>query len=206
LTPKLINSAQESSPLCLDFVNTCEWHASAHPEEKLLSYGDLLKWGEKMKLLLEERAGKLVQAAAARPGEADQVLTQAIALREAIYRILVALIQNQVPAEADLADLNSSLTKMTRGAKIIKSAQGFAWQWDVDDDALDWLLWPVTLSAAELLTSEDIHRLGQCADDRGCGWLFLDTSKNHSRRWCDINDCGNRAKQRRHYERIRKQA
>jgi len=81
---------------------------------------------------------------------------------------------------------------MTRGAHIAKTAHGFAWNWDVDADALDAPVCPIALSAAELLISEERQRIGQCADDRGCGWLFLDTSKNHSRRWCDINDCGNR--------------
>jgi len=47
--------------------------------------------------------------------------------------------------------------------------------------------------------------VGQCADEQGCGWLFVDTSKNRRRRWCDINDCGNRAKQRRYQQRARKQ-
>jgi predicted RNA-binding Zn ribbon-like protein len=57
--------------------------------------------------------------------------------------------------------------------------------------------WPVVRSAAELLTSPHLlDRLGQCADPQ-CGWLFLDTSKSRTRKWCDINDCGNRAKQRR---------
>jgi predicted RNA-binding Zn ribbon-like protein len=65
------------------------------------------------------------------------------------------------------------------------------------------MLWPILRSAAEVLTSEKRTRLGQCADDRGCGWLFLDTSKNRSRRWCDMEDCGNRAKARRHYLRER---
>jgi predicted RNA-binding Zn ribbon-like protein len=67
------------------------------------------------------------------------------------------------------------------------------------------MLWPVARSAADLLTSaEELARVGQCADDRGCGWLFFDTSRNHSRRWCAMKDCGNRAKARRHYRRQRK--
>ena len=65
------------------------------------------------------------------------------------------------------------------------------------------MLWPIVESAAELLTSERRSRIGQCADDRGCGWLFLDATKNRSRRWCAMGDCGNRAKARRHYLRTR---
>ena len=72
------------------------------------------------------------------------------------------------------------------------------------EEVLDAPIGPIARSAAELLISEQRERVGQCADDRGCGWLFLDTSKNRRRRWCDISGCGNRAKQRRHYQRVRK--
>ena len=65
------------------------------------------------------------------------------------------------------------------------------------------VLWPVVWSAANLLTSRILERVGQCADDRGCGWLFMDLSRNRSRRWCDMKDCGNRDKVRRYYARKR---
>jgi len=190
--------------LCLEFVNTLLWHASEHPEETLQSYADLVTWARGVKLVSDHEARKLLRDAADRPAEASQVLKRATALREAIYRIFVALVHEKSPAEADLAELNNMLTKMTSGARIVKTARGFAWSWGVGEDALDSLMWPIALSAAELLISEKCERVGQCANDRGYGWLFLDTSKNRSRRWCDINDCGNRAKQRRHYERTRK--
>jgi predicted RNA-binding Zn ribbon-like protein len=51
-----------------------------------------------------------------------------------------------------------------------------------------------------LVTSKEIKRVGECADDRGCGYLFIDTSRNHSRRWCSMEACGNRAKAQRHYQ------
>jgi len=192
---------QEASRLCLEFANTVRWHASQHPEETLHSYADLVTWAQGVRLISNHKAQKLLRDAADQPAEASRVLKRATALRETIYRIFIVLIHEKSSAEADLAELNNTLTKMTSGARIVKTAKGFAWNWDVDEDALDSLIWPIALSAAELLISEERKRVGQCADDRGCGWLFLDNSKNCSRRWCDINDCGNRAKQRRHYER-----
>jgi predicted RNA-binding Zn ribbon-like protein len=198
---QVVGSNLESSPVCLEFANKVKWHASEHPEESLRSYADLVTWAQGAGVLSDRKARKLLRDAAGQPAEACQVLQRAVALREAIYRIFVALIRGKPPAEADLAELNNALTRMASGARVVRMAEQFAWSWDVDEDTLDWLLWPIALSAAELLVSEGRERIGQCADDRGCGWLFLDTSKNHSRRWCDINDCGNRAKQRRHYER-----
>jgi len=48
-----------------------------------------------------------------------------------------------------------------------------------------------------LTSSQRLNQVRQCRGDN-CGWLFVDGSKNHSRRWCDMRDCGNRAKVRRH--------
>lgn len=203
---EVINSDREASPLCLEFANTLRWPGSEHPQETLHSYADSVTWARGVALVSDREARKLLRVAADRPAEASRALKSALALREAIYRIFMALVHGKAPAEADLAELNNTLTKMTSGGRVVKTAQGFAWAWDVDEEALDSLSGPIALSTAELLISEERGRVGQCADDRGCGWLFLDTSKNHSRRWCDINDCGNRAKQRRHYQRRRKQS
>ncbi len=79
--------------------------------------------------------------------------------------------------------------------RLSRSADVFAWTWD-DRYALDLVLWSVSRSAAELLTSGELSTLRQCGGEE-CGWLFLDPSRNHSRQWCDMRDCGNRAKVRR---------
>ncbi|MCL6613391.1 MAG: CGNR zinc finger domain-containing protein [Firmicutes bacterium] len=82
---------------------------------------------------------------------------------------------------------------------------GFAWKWGGEGKALDRMLWPVVRSAAELLISGDRERVRECAAE-GCGWLFLDASRNTRRKWCAMTSCGNRAKARRYYERKRKRS
>jgi predicted RNA-binding Zn ribbon-like protein len=62
------------------------------------------------------------------------------------------------------------------------------------------MLWPIASSAADLLTSERLKKVRLC-EAKTCTWLFLDESRNHSRRWCDMKVCGNREKARRHYQR-----
>jgi predicted RNA-binding Zn ribbon-like protein len=104
------------------------------------------------------------------------------------------------PPAADLAAFNAELARSLARSRIVLTAEGFAWDWTDGGDALDQMLWPVVRDASDLLTSEELDRVGQCADDR-CGWLFLDSSRNRSRRWCSMEDCGNRAKARRHYQR-----
>ena len=69
--------------------------------------------------------------------------------------------------------------------------------------SLDWPLWPVVWSAVELLTADALRRVLECANDP-CGWLFVDLSRNRSRRWCDMRDCANKVKARRHHARTKR--
>jgi predicted RNA-binding Zn ribbon-like protein len=194
----------------LDFANTADWHASDHPVEFLTSYSDLVAWSQHVGILTDHQAQRLLKKAARRPGDATAVLKRAVVLREAIYRIFSAISHGRPPQAADLATFNDELSRALAQSRIVSTlrqaqdtaAGGFAWDWAGAEDALDGMLWPVVHDAAGLLTSEELDRVGQCADDR-CGWLFLDTSRNRSRRWCSMEDCGNRAKARRYYERKR---
>ncbi len=188
--------------LCLDFANTAEWHASQHPVESLHNYDDLLDWALGKGLLDEAAAAGLQDAASRQPEQATGALARAIDLREALYRIFSAQAHAISPAAEDVDLLNQELSTAMGQVRLLAASQGFTWGWAEVQGALEAPLWPIVRSAAELLTTPAwLERVGQCADERGCGWLFLDTSKNHSRRWCDIRDCGNRAKQRRHYQR-----
>jgi predicted RNA-binding Zn ribbon-like protein len=200
-----LNLDLKSGHPALEFTNTVNDHASAHPGETLFEYEHLLSWAKKVGLLRGEQVQILTRKASGQPDEAVAVLAKSLELREAIYRIFVAETKGKAPADADIAVLNSILARLTSGAQIIRRSGGFEWQWNFDENALEAPLSMIALSAVDLMTSENYKRVGQCADEEGCGWLFVDTSKNHSRRWCDINDCGNRAKQRRYQQRVRKQ-
>lgn len=189
--------------LCLDFANTATWHASDHPRELLTTYGDLVSWSRRADLLDATGSERLLRKARRRPGVAARALRGAVALRDVIYRMVVAIVQRRLPEASDLDAFNQALSAAIQHLRVVPARGGLAWSWDCPPRALDGMLWPILHSAAELLTSERRGRIGQCADDRGCGWLFLDRSKNHSRRWCEMGDCGNRAKARRHYRRGR---
>jgi predicted RNA-binding Zn ribbon-like protein len=188
--------------LSLDFANTVDWRASDHPQECLTTYSDLVAWSRHAGVLTDQQAQLLVRKAARRPGDAKAVLDKAIGLREAIYRMFSAISHGRPLEAADLAAFNAVLSDLLASARIAQTGEGFAWDWADAGDALDRMLWPVVHDAADLLTSEQLDRIGECAGD-GCGWLFLDVSRNRSRRWCAMRDCGNRAKTRRHYERRR---
>lgn len=186
--------------LCLDFVNSLDWRASDHSLDYLTSYSALVAWEEHAGVLAGAAAERLRAAAAQRPEEAAITLREALRLRETIWRIFMAIAHGERPPVGDLDVLNAMLGNVLRHARITPSAdesQRYAWDWEERSDALDRPLWPIVRSAAELLTSEDAARVRECLGDE-CGWIFLDTSKNHSRRWCDMRGCGNRAKARRY--------
>ena len=190
----------KTGKLCLDFTNTVDWHASAKPEETLSAYGDLLRWAEGVRIVPPDIAKAFLAESEGKPALAKNALSKAVELREAIYRILSSKARGGEVMADDLSVLNTAIASSMSNARLEKNDGGFGWNWTLSASRLDSILWPVAWSAAGLLTSEAIGRVGECDDEKGCGWLFFDTSRNRSRRWCDMRDCGNRAKSRRHYQ------
>jgi predicted RNA-binding Zn ribbon-like protein len=187
--------------LCLDFANTLNGHGQPAGHEYLKAYRDLPMWCLRAGILTARDAEYLVSAAVRQPAQAAPAFARAIALRETIYRIFSAIAQGASPGAADLAALNEARREGLAHSQIVPTAGGFAVDW-TDKTAPDWMLWPIALSAADLLTSGNRNRIRACAG-RGCDWLFLDTSRNHNRRWCSMDECGNRSKARRFYARKR---
>jgi predicted RNA-binding Zn ribbon-like protein len=130
------------------------------------------------------------------------VRQRAIALREAIYHIFSDTADGEEPNPHDVQTLNRELATAWDHLRLAPTGGGFAWEWVAEGNELDRVLWLVARSAAELLTSGPLDRVRECANDP-CGWLFVDLSRNRSRRWCDMQDCGNKVKARRHYARTK---
>jgi predicted RNA-binding Zn ribbon-like protein len=185
--------------LCLDFVNTLDWRGTDHPVEFLHTYHDLVVWSRHAGMISDLEAKRLSQKAKIDASQAAKVLQEAIELREAIYRIFSSLAEGLPVAEPDLMIFNRHLGATMRSSKIIQQKQDLVWNTNGEPEKLDWILNPVVRSAADLLVSVERKRVKKC-NDPDCGWLFLDISRNLSRRWCDMRDCGNRAKARRFYK------
>jgi len=188
--------------LCLDFINTVDWRGTDNPVEFLNTFDDLAAWSRHVNLATPGEAQRLSSIASRSHPGAAKVLKRAVELRETIHRIFSAVIANKKPANKDLALFNRNLAESMRLSTIMRVRDGFIWDSDGDKRRLDWILNPIVRSAADLLVSEDLKKVKTCADP-ACGWLFLDVSRNRSRRWCDMQDCGNRAKARRFYKRSR---
>jgi predicted RNA-binding Zn ribbon-like protein len=186
--------------LCLDFANTVDDRTEIHPQELLTSYRDFVSWSQQAQVLTVQEAQQLLEKAAKRPLEATKVLKRAIEVREAIFRIFKAVAEDESPENEDLVILSVAQAEAQKHAQIVPDMNGFRWDWACKPNDLDCMLWPVVRSAADFLTSDDLDTVRVCASDN-CNWLFIDTSKNHSRRWCNMKSCGNREKARRFYTR-----
>jgi predicted RNA-binding Zn ribbon-like protein len=164
--------------------------------DKLVAYADLVAWSRHAGSTGEDAARRLLRLAQSRPREAGHVLARVRLFREALHRTLRSLMLGRLPEPGDLALLDAEIGAARKRETLTPSHDGLRWEWRDPGGRLDSPLWPVTRSAAALLTSGDLSRLRQCGGER-CGWLFLDRSRNRSRQWCTMEDCGNLSKVRR---------
>lgn len=158
-------------------------------------YPALVRWSKALKLIDSEQAERLQQL---NESQTDSAFKQAFALREALYQIFVATINKTAPPADSLQVLNEAVQEADRHRHLVAhDNSGLTWQWN-DQESPAAMLWPIALSAVDLLTADNLDRVRQCP---GCGWLFFDQSRNRSRTWCDMQFCGNRSKARRFYQR-----
>jgi predicted RNA-binding Zn ribbon-like protein len=190
----------DAGALCLDFANTLTRRSTDQPHEWLNSFSDLLEWGEIAGALTSTEARVIRESGKLDPGAGAGMLDRARRLREAIHQIFIAAAKSTPPPREAIDTLNAELVTANSKRNLQWNGAQFEWRISPEADDPDRILWPVALSAAELLSSPELERVGECQDP-DCGWLFLDTSRNHSRRWCSMEDCGNREKARKHYQR-----
>ncbi len=183
--------------LCLDFTNTVGGSREVSPREHLNSCGDFLGWCVQAGLLNTSRADVLLDKGRRRSADRVATLKRAIDLREAIYRIFSAVAGDKRPPDVDLQRLNGELSGALGRLRVVSNKARYAWDWADEGDALVQPLGPIARSAAELLTCPHLLSHVRKCEGNDCGWLFLDSTKNHSRRWCVMSDCGNVAKVRR---------
>jgi predicted RNA-binding Zn ribbon-like protein len=190
-----------SGAVCLDLANT--WGSRHDPAaDRLRSYRDLVAWAAQAGLLAGDEPERLLARSERRQREAEAVLRRAVALRDAVHEVFARLAAGDDPAVADLETLNLELASALPRLRLRAGGGCCRWEWSGPEGALDRMLWPVVRSAAQLLTSDQVDRVRECASET-CSWLFLDSSRNRRRKWCDMASCGNRAKARRYYARHR---
>jgi predicted RNA-binding Zn ribbon-like protein len=187
--------------LCLDFTNTINY-AGRYPNERLTSFDDLIGWGCLNGLIPLARGPQLSEEARSRPGESGAALENARALRKAIHRIITRATAGQIPERPDMATLNAAMEQSSTHLHIKYADQRFDFDWAAESSDFEQIVRPIVWSAVALLTSGHMKMVKQC-QGKNCSWLFLDETRNHSRRWCDMARCGNRQKASRFYVRHR---
>ena len=190
--------------LCLDFNNTIDWHGlEPSVDERLSTYGDLVAWSTASGGLSAEAGKHLLRLAAKRPDAAARALARALELRATIHSLFFAVAGGEGTDPKALTVLNGWMTETPAEVHAADVATGeFTWGFAEEANDLAAMLPPVAWSAAQLLTSPELSHVRTCSNET-CGWLFLDQSRKHNRRWCEMRTCGNRAKARRFYEKQR---
>ena len=188
----------------LDLVNTLDWRfRESGPEELLNNYGDLVAFAEQTGLLSAADARKLMRNVP--ENKAAKVVEAVRELRESAAEVLYAAVDGTRPSAAALRRVEACFSEA-------KEHQELRW----NGEKLDWTLrhaaslpgsplWLLSLSTAAFMTSEQMHLVRGCGNAE-CRWLFVDTSKNHTRRWCNMKICGNRMKARRFKAQLRTEA
>jgi len=197
--------------LCLDFINTLDDRFSKKPKELLKHYVDLARFAEDAGILDTAQVDRLTERSYGSAEAAQRALGAAIELREAMSAVFYAVAQGKPVPQARLTTLNQFVQGAAQHSRLVPvkaavNAQtngGFEWRFDVVPNNFEAPLWPIARSAADLLASRQLGYVRACASET-CLWLFLDESKNHRRRWCDMTKCGNRAKFQRFYDRKKK--
>ena len=194
--------------LCLDFINSVGGRITSDEnnpikyeilKDKFESYIDLVEWGKDAGVFNKISANNLKVFHSENERAGNKIFERAIVLRESFYKIFKNITLNTPPLKEDLNLLNKECAAAREEQKLFYNSNKFTWDFEPKILYPESIIWRVSLSAADLLVSNQLSRVKQCPGDN-CGWLFLDTSKNGSRQWCDMKDCGNLAKVRRFRE------
>ena len=190
------------APLCLAFTNTVHDFGASPLEDDLNSYADFVAWARRQAVVDAATSRRLLASARLSERAAETALARARMSRSSLYRIFSARVNGRELPAADLTSINAAIRASLAGAELAEDGNGFSWRWPAGTALDTSILWPIARSAARLLTSDDLDRVLEC-NGKTCTWLVLDTSKNHSRKFCSALGCGNRTRVRRHYERVR---
>jgi predicted RNA-binding Zn ribbon-like protein len=182
--------------VALDLVNTLDWRFREEPppEELLADYLDLAHFMQQSGLISDALARRLIRNVS--ESKAAEVVEAVRELREAAARVLYASLEGDTPQASSIKLLERNFRETRESQHLLWDGEKLAWELAQSPALPESLLWMLSLSVAELMTSDEMQLLRECGNAE-CRWLFLDTSKNHTRRWCDMKICGNRMKARR---------
>ncbi len=179
----------------LDLVNTLDWRfRESGTEELVMNYDDVLLFAEQSGVLTQKQARALRRGTSSTAG--GHVVEGIRGLREALADVLYAGLDGKNSSSASLRTLERLMRETREQTRLVRDGVRLKWDWAGAETKAEYPLWLLTRAASRLLLSENVQLVRACANPE-CRWLFMDTSKNHTRRWCDMKLCGNRMKARR---------
>jgi predicted RNA-binding Zn ribbon-like protein len=188
--------------LCLNYANTLSWRGSDKPVEMLHDFADILRWSERCGVVRPTATQRLRRWSRHQEAAAAELFAQAIVIREAMFRIFSAIAVGASIPNRDFVVLSAALANAPGRHQLARSGERCGWRVEAGEPSVARVLAPVLWSAGDLMLHAPSRPIRRCANEE-CLWLFIDQSKNSTRRWCDMNSCGNRAKARRHYAKVR---
>ena len=200
ISPHISKLPSLGGDLSLDFVNTVHDRHEEPLRNLLQNYLDLVIWIHSADAISNSQKESLLNKGRENQTKANQVYKDALQLREALYDLVVNIIDRGEVAQVNMQLINQWLSGAFSNLEMSQLNGHFVLDWKTENFELESVLWPVIRAFADLVTSEDRNRIKQCGN---CGYLFVDNSKNKSRRWCSMEICGNRVKARRHARKAR---
>jgi predicted RNA-binding Zn ribbon-like protein len=188
--------------VCVDFVNTVERGVRYQHQDWLGSYKGFLLWSRKAGVIDSDEFTRLETQSSTNRSKVSRVFEKILRLRALLRGIFAAISSGSEISTTAIKELNEFLTEAHLAQKLEWIDQRAIWRWRSNSVAMERPLWTLVIAAADLLTSENLQRVRRCANPQ-CSWMFVDTSKNKKRRWCEMDVCGNQAKARGHYARHR---
>lgn len=179
----------------LDFVNTVHaWIEGRPGEEYLRTYEDVLDWNQAAGVIGPRHRRALSRTS---PRRQRAAMAKVLSLRAAMYAVFRAIAAGEALPQRSLDRLNEAIRETARWRRLVAGGGEVSCEWDFEDAPPEAVLGPVAWQAAEILEHGELDRVKECPSGEGCGWLFLDSSKNRSRTWCSMKTCGNAAKVKR---------
>ena len=182
--------------LALDFANTESGRGYELHQNHLRDATNVVDWLDRANALPAGASEWLRADVSARPNVAEDLVQRSLALRAAIHDVGAAIARGGAPPQDSLARLSGLHAESIGRAGLAFEGDRCRWRWNLREAPVDAALGPIALAAVKLFTEGDFGRIKECGG-HACGWLFYDTSKNNRRRWCEMEVCGNRAKQKR---------
>lgn len=186
----------------LDFLNTISTRKTESEFDRLENYYDLANWAWATGIITDSELQEIKTIARQAPEKVQVCFDEAIHLREIMYDMLLGLIRDDIISE-NLANVSKLIFPLIAESSLrIEDSNKFQLVHEPDQNALKKPIWLVAWDAFRLATGTEISRLKQCESCK-CSWLFLDQSKNGSRRWCSMQECGAAIKAREYRARRR---